>query len=337
MPQVAHKIHNHQRSGLQVLNNYDPTRTTTLRAQFAAEMGRRFRSLRGIIRKAIIDQNCFGLTRQDELYLLPSVYGTMNLPGHNAFTFPRSSDKVEGFMEWLGQQQEIGILEMPGSQIGRGVEQAWTNKYIQSSYQKGIVRARQELRKAGYRSRAGDEIPALETGGQISAAFNQPFHADRVGLLYSRTFSGLKGITAAMDTQISRVLAQGIADGTHPRELAKLLTRTISGPMGDLRIRDTLGRFIPAERRAKILARTEIIRAHAQATLQEARNWGVEGVMVKAEWVTAGDGRVCPDCAANEGKVFTLDEASSLIPYHPQCRCAFIFVDMTKKKGKKRA
>ena len=179
MPQVAHKIHNHQRSGLQVLNNYDPTRTTTLRTQFAAEMGRRFRALRGIIRKAIIDQNCFGLTRQDELHLLPSVYGTMNLPGHNAFTFPRSSDKVEGFMEWLGQQQEIGILEMPGSQIGKGVEQAWTNKYIQSSYQKGIVRARQELRKAGYRSRAGDEIPALETGGQISAAFNQPFHADR--------------------------------------------------------------------------------------------------------------------------------------------------------------
>jgi len=332
MPQVAHKIHNHQRPRLQVLNNYDPTRTTTLRTQFAAEMGRRFRALRGIIRKAIIDQNCFGLTRQDELYLLPSAYGAMTLPGHNAFAFPRSSDKVEGFMEWLGQQQEIGILEMPGSQIGRGVEQAWTNKYIQSSYQKGIVRARQELRKAGYRSRAGDEIPALETGGQISAAFNQPFHADRVGLLYSRTFSDLKGITAAMDTQISRVLAQGIADGLPPRQIAKLLTRTISGPVGGLGITDTLGRFIPAERRAKILARTEIIRAHHSATIQEYKNWGAEGVTVRAEWTTAGDGRVCADCAALEGKEFSLAQIESKIPLHPQCRCLALPLDMTGKE-----
>jgi len=153
--------------------------------------------------------------------------------------------------------------------------------------------------------------------------------------LYSRTFSDLKGITSAMDTQISRVLAQGIADGKHPRDLAKLLTKTISGPMGDLGITDTLGRFIPAERRAKILARTEIIRAHHAATIQEYRNYEVEGVRVKAEWMTAGDGRVCGSCAALEGNVYSLDVIESKIPLHPQCRCIALPVDMTGKERRK--
>jgi len=143
---------------------------------------------------------------------------------------------------------------------------------------------------------------------------------DRIGLLYGRTFSGLKGITAAMDTQISRVLAQGMADGDGPRLLARKLIATINGTgMGELAITDTLGRFIPAARRAEMLARTEIIRAHHNATIQEYRNWAVEGVKVKAEFVTAGDDRVCDRCAALEREVFTLDRIEGMIPLHPNC------------------
>jgi hypothetical protein len=78
--------------------------------------------------------------------------------------------------------------------------------------------------------------------------------------LFTRVFSDLKGITSAMDAQISRVLAQGIADGDGPALLARKLVATINGTkMGDLALTDTLGRFIPATRRAMILARTEII------------------------------------------------------------------------------
>jgi SPP1 gp7 family putative phage head morphogenesis protein len=157
-----------------------------------------------------------------------------------------------------------------------------------------------------------------------------PFHADRVGLLYTRTFNGLKGITDAMDNQISQVLAQGLADGDNPRLLAKKLTSTISGPFGDLGITDTLGRFIPAERRAQTLARTEVIRAHHQATIQEYKNWAAERVKVKAEWVTAGY-NVCPECAALEGQVFKLTEIENMIPVHPNCRCVAIPLDVTKE------
>ena len=291
-------------------NNYDPTRTTTLRNQFSRQMGKRFRELRGVIRRKIVDDDCFGMMN-------PHAY-------RQDFDFPRSGDKVNAFMEWLGEQERQGILEIrPGQQVGEAVESAWTNQYVESAYQKGVYRARQELVNAGY------PVPGLEETGGIDQAFNQPFHMDRVGTLYTRVFRDLKGITDNMDDQISRVLSQAMAEGRHPREMARLLTRTISGPVGDLALTDTLGRFIPAERRARILARTEVIRAHHQATIQEYRNWGAEGVRVRAEWSTAGDGRVCPECAMMEGREYSLKEIEGMIPRHPQCRCIALPKDVT--------
>ena len=318
------------RLSLYVVSNYDPTHTTTLRNQFARAMAVRFRELRGVIRKAIVEEDCFALQKGSGGF---AVQAGMTTPGRLAFDFPRSGDKLSAFMSWLRKQENV-FLESAGAsgvqitrvpQLGAGIETAWTDQYIQSAYQKGIVRARQELIGAGY------PVPSIEASGGIGAVFNTPMHLNRVGVLYTRTFNDLKGITNAMDMQISRVLAQGIADGKSPMVLAKLLTKTISGPVGDLGITDTLGRFIPAERRAKILARTEIIRAHHSATMQEYKSWEAVGLKVKAEWETAGDARVCEECGALEGRVYSLEEMENMIPYHAQCRCIALPLDITGK------
>ena len=305
------------------VSRYDPTRTIHLRNVFVRDLNKRFRALRGIIRRAIIEQDCFGmLDRKFKVTALAA--SDFFLPGRKAFAFPRSEEKVNAFMSWLQGQEAKGLLEIETmQQIGTSIETAWTNKYIKNSYQRGIVRARMEMKNAGYK------VPSISETGGISASMSTPFHAERCGLLFSRTFQELKGITSQMDTQISRVLSQGLADGESPREIAKLLTKTISGPAGDLGITDTLGRFIPAERRAQTLARTEIIRAHHHGNIQEMKNWAVEGVKVVAEWVTAGY-KVCPKCAVLEGKIFSLEEMLGKIPFHPNCRCCAIPVKKEK-------
>lgn len=81
-----------------------------------------------------------------------------------------------------------------------------------------------------------------------------------------------------------------------------------------------------------MLARTEIIRAHHVATIQEYRNWAVEGVVVQGEWRTAGDERVCVICEALEKKVFPLDEIESMIPRHPRCRCIALPVEVSAER-----
>ena len=288
----------------------DPTRTKVIRDRFQGEVSKRFRKVRGDIRRAIIEQDVFALKG----------IKIQNTASPNQFDFPTSEAKVQAFMDWLRELEDEQILEVrERNDQGRIAERnAWERKYIRSAYQQGIERGRQELRNAGY------DVPTLAGSGGLQAVFNQDFHADRVGLLYTRAFNELKGITDAMDQQISRVLSRGLAEGKNPRDLARWLNRTISGPYGDLGIVDELGRAIPAEQRAEMLARTEVVRAHHQATINEYKTAGVKGVRVKAEWSTAGDARVCPICAELEGQVFNIDEIESMIPRHPRCRCAAI-------------
>lgn len=285
----------------------DPTRTTTLRGRWARDIRRRFNVITQLVRRAVGEEDLFGLR--------PTVFQAT--PGRRRFNFPRSQDKVTAFMQWLQRMQREQLITVGEiSQVGESVDAVWSNKYVFDSYKRGVIRARYEMRRAGM------DVPTIQQTGGIDISMSTPFHLDRLGLLYTRVYSDLKGITSAMDTQISRVLTDGLAQGDNPRLLARKLVATINGRgVGDLGLTDTLGRFIPARRRAEMLARTEVIRAHHQAMVQEYENWALEGVTVKAEWMTAGDQRVCPRCAALEGERFTLEEIRNKIPLHPQCRC----------------
>ena len=266
-----------------ILTQADPTRTTALRNAFARDMKRRFKELIRAIRVGVDVNDAFGLSDANAFSLI--LFNQIQIPEAGAFAFPRSVDKMASFMRWLEQQVENGILTVGEfDQIGVGLESAWTNKYILDSYKRGIQRARYEMRRNDI------NIPSIDATGGVDLAIGLPLHLDRLGVLYTRVFSELKGITAQMDQLISRILAQGIADGDNPRLLARKLVATIDGAgVGELGITDSLGRFIPAARRAEILARTEIIRAHHQGMIQEYMNWGMQGVTILADWKTAGD------------------------------------------------
>jgi len=264
-------------------NRTDPTRTTTLRIQFEAEMARRFRRLIKMIEEEIVAKDGFGLKANA-----------------GRFEFTRSSQKVDAFMRWLktaAQAEVLGVI--PGTPMERAAERSWMNTYILSSYQKGLSRAGTQLRKSG----------AKVDQRWIDSAFMRPIHADRVGLIYTRTFSDLNGITNAMDTQISRVLAQGMIDGLNPQSIAA-------------QIRDRVEKI--GLTRARVLARTEIISAHAEATLNGFQEAGVQGVEVEAEFASAADEKVCPQCEALNGRTVPIDQARGMLPVHPNCRCAWM-------------
>lgn len=284
-------------------NLYDPTKTLTLRNQFVSKVNKKFRILKQIIVKAIIEYDILALNKLQTLELTPEE--AIAKITARQYEFLRSPQKVERFMEWLKTLEGQGILEMylrPGTL--RGIEEAWTDVFIQTAYQKGIVRARQELIKQGI------NIPTFEeTRDVTSYVFNSPIHAERMGLLFTRTFNEMKGVTDAMNQQLARVLAEGMAEGLGPEEIANNIVDRV----------DNIGIA-----RARLIARTEIIRAHHQANIQEYRQAGVEGVQIIAEWSTRRTMDVCPECQALEGQYFTLDAIEPMLPAHPNCRCIAI-------------
>lgn len=307
----------------------DPTKTKTLRRRFSGDARKRFRAIRGLIRDAIIEKKALGDIGQPEANIAvphdpamsgEDVYGPLHLhqavtparPGQ--FDFPRRAEKVEAFMDWLNTQMRtevLGVTEGPARRVTG--ENAWTRKYIQAGYQQGMERARREVV-----SRGG---PAPFQSA--NEAINRPVHADRVGLLYTRAFEELRGITEATGTAISRVLSEGLAQGRNPRAIARDLNARVTA----------IG-----ENRARIMARTEVVRAHHVATTNSYREAGLETTTVQAEWSTAGDDRVCSECEALEGRVFSLDEIEGMIPLHPQCRCvALPVVDESAQEEAARA
>lgn len=283
----------------------DPTRTVPLSREWDKDFKRRFLVIRKALKEAVIDNDVFGLAEPQMMTLAATSTPRM-------FAFQTSAAKVDAFMKWFQQQVSDNLLTV--RQIGNAGALPWTNLYVEDSYKRGIERGRAELAKAGF------NVPTMQATGGVETAVWGRVHAEKLGLLYTRTYNDLKGITNQMDTQISRVLTQAMADGDSPRTIWRKMNAVITGGGGDLGITDTLGRYIPAERRAAMIARTEVIRAHHAATINEYRSWGAEGVNVQAEWSTAGFD-VCEECEELQGKIFSLDEIESMIPVHPNCRC----------------
>ncbi len=322
----------------------DPTGTGGLRRRYERDMVGRFRKIEALIREAVVKLDVFGLRGrssnvakrvQNEMFArlfasapAPAPKMTADAataPAAQAFAFNSSGDKVAGFMSWLNSAERQDILEVStGTPLSTASRTAWQNTYIDSAYVKGLRDAGEQLTRSG--------VSNLGVG-----VFNQPIHADRVGIIYTRAYRELEGITAEMDRQISRTLAQAMAEG---RGLGAGLgydpaTGTIApggivgAPGGGYRRAYELAQELTdrVERigitRARTLVRTEVINAHAEAALNLYEQAGVEGVSADVEFLATNDNVVCPECQDLDGKTFTIDEARGVIPVHPNCRCSW--------------
>ena len=349
----------------------DPTRSATLRRIFETDLTRRFFALKSKILRLIVDEDAFGLRGSRFVTLFnkeqsdggSSVYlGGNNggserdqeqarlhggKTGHNgkgtkadgkgvqvignrggspggvvanqrwaALTNPQ---KVQAFQQWLVTQVQADII----ATTAEGLDRAYWQQYVEEGYRKGAGRAFDDTRKVALSSDA-QGVSDFYRGTReefLRSAFAQPVAIEKVQLLTGRVFTDLKGVTEAMATVMTRTLADGLVQGDNPRKIARDLNRNI----------DAIGK-----RRAQLIARTEIIRAHSEGQLDAFENLGVEKVGVMAEWSTAGDDRVCPLCQPLEGTVMTVKEARGILPRHVQCRCAWIPANVGESKTEKR-
>lgn len=263
---------------------YDPSNTGLIRRRFEGQMKRRLRALARAVRKYIVEDDALDL---------------LSVRKNAPFQYRTSADRINAFKGWLRRQQAKGLLEVQTGTSISSVSRAWSDVYIESAYQRGVAQSTGNLRAAG--AKVSDQW--------VQTAFFRPIHADAVGLLYTRTFTDLEGVSDFMASRMSSILSQGMVDGAHPRQIAKEMADTINGV---------------GLARARTIARSETMFAHAESTLNSYQEAGIEGVEVLSEFVTAGDNKVCPKCQDLDGEKFTIQEARGIIPVHPNCRCAWL-------------
>jgi len=208
--------------------------------------------------------------------------------------------KTTAFIEWLQDAIDDGVLGIEVREGNRIIARnAWQNLYVRSAYSRAVEAATRALQRAG--------LDVGSTG--LEAVFGAAIHADTLALLYTRNFRLLNGITDAMSAAISRELTMGLAQGLGAREVASMLNQQV----------EKIG-----IRRALVLARTEMIHAYAEASLNRYQEFGIKGVTAMVEFATTGGEGVCAVCADLDKRQFTIDEARGVIPVHPNCRCAWL-------------
>ena len=270
----------------------DPSRTLMIRKRFDADMKRRFKKISKAIYELIIKNDAFGLNTNIEPFQI-------NVE-KQVWRFRTDPKKVEAFRGWLTEQVNQDILSTNVS------GEPWLATHIESSYKKGALRGQQQVYGSLVDSQEKQKL--IEDQQFLRASFAGSEETKRVEAIYSRAWNDLKGVTDAMGQKLSRDLALGLSQGQGAVAIARAMTKNIEGL---------------TRTRAIVIARTEVIAAHAEGQLDSYERLGIKEVQVQAEWMTAGDNRVCPECETLEGATLTVEEAHGLLPRHPQCRCAW--------------
>lgn len=71
------------------------------------------------------------------------------------------------------------------------------------------------------------------------------------------------------------------------------------------------------------LLKMEIVRAQAEGQIDVFEQTETRGLVLMVEWRTSGGENVCPECQANAGHIYTIDESRGLIPLHINCQCSW--------------
>lgn len=263
----------------------DPTRTTRLRARYAKEMRDRFGIVRSLTRETVADNDALRL----------------NAKAAKRFKFTNDPGRVAEFVEWLRSVIADEVLEVAGVD-GRVPVDGWQKVYVREAYGRGLEAANALAKQSGIVVPTG--APGFDDIGEL---FRLPIHQDTIELLYTRQFEDLRGVTREMATQMSQVLADGLATGKNNYAITKALVGRV----------EKIGMV-----RGNTIVRTEIIRTHAEATLNRLEGLGIETVTPLVEFATAAD--PCPLCKELEGRSYTIAEARGIIPVHPNCRCVWL-------------
>ena len=289
----------------------DPSLSRPLYNRWIKGIDKQYNSLKEAITEYAVTENRLGAV---EATTSRDIDITALVEPKKKYIYSDSAARVEDFTRWLDQQVADGILASSRTVegiVGYG-NQLWSDVFIYSAYQQGIQQARTDLKNSGI------ELPDL---GPAAVAFNRPFHANRVALLYTRSFNGMRGVTEAMKSQMAAVLATGIAEGRSPYDIA-------------YKLRDRVDKI--GITRSRLIARTETVRAHNEGSLNEYEALeGIVGEPIMVQWWTALDERVRATHQERHGRVYTLERARELVG-EPNCRCALLpwtkFIEDSKKK-----
>lgn len=190
---------------------------------------------------------------------------------------------AEQFGSWLARV--LGVLFV--SSLARSRLDAWYSAPVVASYRQAL----RQVRVGGRRL----------TSAEVAAAMESRVHRQTLRTLARVGLGEMKGISSAVQERMEAALLDGLTRRLPVQEIARRVGAIPDG----------------FRNRGEIAAHQAIIRAQSEARLNIFEERGAGLVTI----VTHPDR--CPECAALEGLIFSVNEARGMIPVHPRCRCTW--------------
>ena len=125
----------------------------------------------------------------------------------------------------------------------------------------------------------------------------------------------LGDVSAQLASSIKRAITHGVLTGASIPEITKQIGQVIPDPEAFRHAGKSV--FKTAQHRARLIARTESVRAHSEGRKMVYEKAGIK----KVRWHTAYDERVCSECGGLDGLEFSLNDVPGP-PRHSGCRCS---------------
>lgn len=295
----------------------DPTGTLDLRKRFYSVMQMRFRRVRSVLQTAVVTQDVLGLKA--------STTSPLAMAGS-------TGNRELGFQTWVDTLLEKAVVE----------NGAWMRTFMASAYNRAVARGQRLTGSTTVPHDAKETIDSLTTlclvelQGIVEAASQRIMRAavqgwlhnekpakaftemdaaiNKVGMVRSKAMIALMVVKAFTTGTLDQFESVGIKQvGLIPETIPPRVRK--DGLIQDAPRRGTG----PGSR----ISRTE---GPSRSTVYRIRRAQKEvEALEEVEVVTAGDEDVCPECEdIEEGNPYTIDQARSIIPAHPECRCAFV-------------
>ncbi len=239
-------------------------------------------------------------------------------------------------LEALGYwQKQVSQIETVEHQFDVRLEQ-----YLKGIEDKAVARLHEAATVKGTLRKATTKADLLDEGLEVRTAIDlfTPL-LDEIAMLSGVAAYDLLNIsriyspTRTMHDTVRRFVEEmaNSVVGTDTERLERILTEGLDSGQSiaeiERRIRSEFGDF--RKMQSERIARTEVIRASNAGALDAYKQ---SNVVSRAQWYTAQDDRVDPECESLDGKIvvvgrnfFNTDYGSGAYPpLHPNCRCTLL-------------
>lgn len=293
----------------------DPANQKSNLRRAQIELKKRFERINKAVKGLVSEQKDIQSASSVNGKKIVLVYGNKTF-----YSYDISTERYESINDFIERLLYGELLE---SINGRRPQNWFYQSYLSSAYNDAIRDTIQSSKNMADPKVVGDEISMIVR--QLDADAFNPQQVQSLGLVYSRVFNEMKGLTDSMKVDLSETLTRGMASGLGIREITQDIAKRVGVGFS----------------RAQRISRTEILGAYRTAQRAKTKQinddiYANSPFVQKQLWFSALASTSRPNHVVKHGETFDIQEVEQFYSENGNsinCLCSQSPILVNRKTG----